>query len=103
MVHCLRIRNYRHESMDRCTALGLGFNRERPVQDFQPLIHANETEPPACFCCPLIKAGSEVANRKMNLIRRTPRSHFELPYTAMFCRIVEGFLQHSEKTERNVG
>jgi hypothetical protein len=31
----------RHESVDRCTTLELGFNRERAVQDLQPLIHAD--------------------------------------------------------------
>ena len=40
-----RIRNAarinRQESMDRCTPLGLGFDRERPVQDFHPLTHAD--------------------------------------------------------------
>jgi hypothetical protein len=34
-------RTERHESMDRCTTLELGFNRERAVQDLQPLIHAD--------------------------------------------------------------
>jgi hypothetical protein len=31
----------RHESMDRCTVFELGFNRERALQDLQPLIHAD--------------------------------------------------------------
>jgi hypothetical protein len=34
-------RTERHESVDRCTTLELGFNRERAVQDLQPLIHAD--------------------------------------------------------------
>ena len=38
----------------------------------------------------------------MNLIRRSPQSHFEVPYPTVFRRIVEGFLQHSEEAQRNV-
>jgi hypothetical protein len=34
-------RTERHESVDRCTTLELGFNRERAVHDLQPLIHAD--------------------------------------------------------------
>jgi hypothetical protein len=41
----IRLRNAgrinRQESMDRCTPLVLGFDRERAVQDFQPLMHAD--------------------------------------------------------------
>jgi hypothetical protein len=31
----------RHESMNRCTAVEFGLNRERALQDLQPLIHAD--------------------------------------------------------------
>jgi hypothetical protein len=43
-----------------------------------------------------------VANREINLIRRSPQSHFEVPYPTVFCRIVEGILQDSEEAKRNV-
>jgi hypothetical protein len=38
----------------------------------------------------------------MNLIRRSPQSHFDVLYATVFCRIVEGFLQNSEEAKRSV-
>ena len=37
----IAVRTERHERMDRCTPFELGFNRERALQDLQPLIHAD--------------------------------------------------------------
>ena len=41
--------------------------------------------PRPAFASVDVKTGSEVANREMNLIRRSPRTHFEVPYSAIFC------------------
>jgi len=38
----------------------------------------------------------------MNLIRRSPQSHFEVPYPAVLDSIVEGFLQYPEEAKRSV-
>jgi hypothetical protein len=38
----------------------------------------------------------------MNFTRRSPQSHFEVSNPAVFCRIVEGFLQNSEEAKRSV-
>src|ERR1700689_1835643 len=38
----------------------------------------------------------------MNLIRGAPQSHFDVLCPAVFCRIVKGLLQDSEKAKRNV-
>jgi len=88
--------------VDRGTALGLRFDGKRSVQDFQPLLHADEAKPSAFLSRFIVKARAGIRNREMNLTRRSPQLHFEVPYPTVFCRVVEGFLQNSEEAERNV-
>jgi hypothetical protein len=38
----------------------------------------------------------------MDLTRRSPQSHFEVPHSTVLRRIVESFLQNSEEAQRNV-
>ena len=38
----------------------------------------------------------------MNLFRRSPQSHFKVPYPTVFCRIVQSLLQYSEEAKGNV-
>ena len=88
--------------MDRGTTLELGFDRKLSIQEFQTLLHADEAKPSARLCRTNVKAGAGVANREMNLIRRSPQFDFEVPYPAVFCRILQGFLQNSEEAKRSV-
>src|SRR6266550_4411835 len=49
-----------------------------------------------------VKAYAGVVNHKMNLIRRSRQLHLDVPNPTVFRRIVEGFLENSEKAKRNV-
>jgi hypothetical protein len=53
------------------------------LQEFQPLLHADETKTSALLCRFAIKAHAGIHNREMNLVRRFPQSHFEVPYPTM--------------------
>jgi hypothetical protein len=83
--------------VDRGTTLELRFDCKRSVQEFQPLLHADEAKPSALLCRFRVKAHAGIRNREMNLTRRCPQSHFEVPYSTVFCRIAQGFLQNSER------
>ena len=73
-----------------------------PLQEPQPLLHADQAKPSTRFCCFAVKAYARVTHHKMNLIQRSPQSHFDVPCPTVFYRIVEGLLQDSEKAKRNV-
>src|SRR4029077_17878288 len=64
--------------------------------------HADEAKPSALLCRFPVKARAGIPNREMNLTRHSPQLHFESPYPAVFCGIVQGFLQNSKKAKRNV-
>ena len=69
------------------------------MQEFQTLLHADEAKPSARLCGFDIKAHARIADREMNLIRCSPQSHFEVPYSTVFCRVMQSFLQHSEEAK----
>ena len=46
-----------------------------------------------------IKTYSRIVNGQFDFIRSTCEGYFEFAYTAIFDRIVNGFLQDSEQTE----
>src|SRR5438046_6344272 len=56
----------------------------------------------ALVCCFAVKARAGILDCQMNLIRRSPQSHFEVSYPTMFGRIMQGFLQNPEQSERDV-
>src|SRR5260221_12671045 len=91
-----------HASVKHRTTLGLRFDRECSLQKFQPLFNSDQTEALARPGCFEVKAGAGVADRKMNLIRRSPQLHFELLDAAVLHRVVQRFLQNSEEANRNV-
>ena len=95
-------RTERHSSVDRGTTLGMRFDCKRSVHHFHSLVHADEAKPRARLCRFLVKPCAGILNREMNLIRRSPQSHFKVSYSTVFRRIVEGFLQNSEEAQRNV-
>ena len=59
------------------------------LHQLQPLLHAVDTKAlrPA-FPFLRLKAHAEIADRQLNLIRRSPQSSIDLPHTAMLHRIV---------------
>ena len=46
-----------------------------------------------------VKAHARIADREMNLIRRSPQSHLEVPYSTVLCRVMQSFLQHAEEAQ----
>ena len=88
--------------MDRGTTLELRFDRQRSLHQLQSLPHADEAKTSALPCRFAVKAHAGIPYCEMNLIRRSPQAHFEVPYSAVFHRIVEGFLQNSEEAQRRV-
>jgi hypothetical protein len=72
------------------------------MHQFQPFLHADEAKPSAFLCRFAVKTCAGVSNRKMNLIRRSPQSYFDVPYPTVFYRIVEGLLHDAEEAKRNV-
>ena len=93
------IRSMGHTGMDRGTALELRFDGEGPIQEFQTLLHADEAKPPARLRGFDIKAHARIADREMDLIGRSPQSHFEVSYSTVFCRVMQSLLQHSKETK----
>ena len=61
-----------HTGVDRGTALELRFDGESPIQEFQTLLHTDEAKPSARLCGFDIKAHARIADREMNLFRRSP-------------------------------
>src|SRR5580704_13366844 len=92
----------RHASVDGGTTLRLRVDGKRSVHQLQPLLHADETKTLAILCCFEVKARTGILNREMNLIRRSRQAYFELSYSTVFRRIVQGFLRNSEQAQRNV-
>ena len=93
---------HRYASVDRGAALGLCFDCKGSVYQLQSFFHANESKALAHLCLFAIKTHPGILDREMNLISSPPQSHFEVPYPTVFCRIVQGFLQHPEEAKRNV-
>lgn len=73
-----------------------------PIHERQTLFHADEAKSMALLYRFTIKACSGIPHTKVNFIRRSRQAHYEAFCTAVFCRIVESFLQDSEQAERNV-
>src|SRR5580765_2247965 len=98
----LASRTERQAGVNRGATLGLRFDKKRSIQQFQPLLHADETQPAALLCCFAVKARSGIPDRELNLIRRPPQSHFEVPCPAVFCRIANCFLQDPEQAQGKI-
>jgi hypothetical protein len=62
----------------------------------------DEAQPSARPCHFVIKTRAGIPNFEMDLTRRCPQSHFEVPHSTVLRRIVESFLQNSEEAQRNV-
>ena len=74
--------------MDRSAPLQFRLDRERAVQEFHPLLHADQTKSSTFPCRFGFNARTGVANHQMSFIRRSPQSHFELGRPAMLCGIL---------------
>jgi hypothetical protein len=83
-THGVASRTERHAGVDCGATLGLRFNRQRTVHQFQSLLHADEAKTTALLCCFAVKARAGILNREMNLIQRSTQAHFELPYSTVF-------------------
>jgi hypothetical protein len=92
----------RHARVDRCPKIELRFDEKRSLYQLQPFFHADEAQSSTLLCSFAVKADATVSNREMNLIRRSPQSHFDVLCPTVFYRIVEGLLQHSEEAKRSV-
>jgi len=88
--------------VDRGTVLGSRLDGKCSVQHFQSLRHADEAKPPACLCGFSIETQARIADRELNLTRRSPQSHLEVANATVFGGIAESFLQNSEEAKRNV-
>src|SRR5580658_2705240 len=53
-------------------------NRDRAVHQPDSFLHADQTQTSAFHCCFKVKAHAGVANREMNLTRRSPELHGEV-------------------------
>ena len=73
-----------------------------PFSNFSRSSMLIRPSPRPFFAASRVKAHARIPHRKMNLIRRSPQSHFEVPCPTVFYRIVEGLLQDSEEAKRNV-
>src|SRR5437667_9777966 len=72
-------RTQRNPSVNRGTSIGLRFDCQCTVQELQPLLHADQAQPSALLCYVEVKACAGVFHRQMNLIRRSPQAHLEVP------------------------
>ena len=61
-----------------------------------------KTKPPALQCGFQVKARAGIADREMNLTRRSPQAHFEALCPAMLRRVVQGLLQDAKKAKGNL-
>src|SRR5208282_3637409 len=100
--HGIASRTERHAGVDRGTTLWSRIYRQRSLHEFQPFLHVDESKPLARPCRFDVKSRARVANRKVNFIRRSPQSHFEMAYPTVLRRIVQSLLQNSEEAKRNV-
>ena len=85
-------RTERHSSVDGCALLRLRFDRKHSLVQSHPLLHADQAEPPAPLCGFAIKTCAVVSHREVNLIRRSPQAHFDVPRPAVFYCIAESLL-----------
>lgn len=88
--------------MDPGTAIGVRFDGEGSFHEFHALLHTDQSEATAFSCGLVVEARAGISDGEMHGSRRSPQARFEAPYAAVFCRIVESFLEHSKQTKRNV-
>lgn len=69
----------RYSSVDRCAMLWLRFDGKRSLVEFQPLLHADQTQPSTSLCDFAVKANTAVTHREMNFIRGSPQTYFDVP------------------------
>ena len=69
------------------------------MQELQTLLHADEAKPTVCLSAFQIKADARIADGEVNLIWCSPQSHFEVPHSTVFRRVVQSFLQNSKKAK----
>src|SRR6478672_1165080 len=86
----------RHTSVNCGADVRMRIDVKIPIHDGQTLFHADEANSSAFLYGFTIKAGSRIPYTEANLIRRSPQAHYEASYAAVFCRIVESFLQDPE-------
>jgi len=88
--------------VDRGTAFWLRVDGKTTAHQFQSLLHAVDTKALARSCRFEVEAHAGIADREMNLNRRSIQLHMELPRSAVLHPIVQGFLQYAEKAKGNV-
>jgi hypothetical protein len=80
----------------------LGVDGKTSLDEFEPLLHAVETKASGLHCRLEVKPQAAIADREMNLLHSSPQMRIELLHPAMFHRIVQGLLQHTEEAKGNV-
>src|SRR3974390_2822986 len=87
--------------MDRCTAHRLRVEEKLSPYEPHPLLHACKADSLALQCRFNVKAGTEVADGEMNLVRRSPQLHLKSFHAAMPDCVVQSLLQHAKQAKRD--
>src|SRR5262252_989621 len=102
MLFALFVRQ-RNPSTDRGTRAWVRFDLELAIHKFHSFLHADKSESLALDRHFGIKTNPGITNRKVYSLRRSNEFNVEMSRAAVFCRIVERFLQNSVQTKRNLG
>src|SRR5689334_18668240 len=87
--------------MDGRSLVGLRFNGERSVEQFQALFHTDESQAAVLSGCFAVKSCAGIAHREVDLVRRAPQAHLEAFYAAVLQGVVQGLLKYSKQAQRN--
>jgi hypothetical protein len=87
--------------VNRCAAPGLRTNGKLPVDEFQPLLHARQSEPTPSRDLLRVEANPGILDGQLDVIDSTFERRLEVSRAAVFDRILQCFLQHAEDTQRN--
>jgi len=84
------------------TLARLRFDRNRTADETDSLPHADQSKPLLPHDDLGVKTDSGVAYRQLDLICHFVQIYFEVPRTAIFERVLQGFLQDAEETKRDL-
>jgi hypothetical protein len=92
----------RHVGADGRAMLGLRVDGKLPIQQLQPLRHADKAKPMGVHCPSDVKSGPRIAHGEANHIRSIAQLYIEVPHTAVLHGILQSFLQDAEEAEGNL-
>src|SRR5262245_26767661 len=87
--------------MDCRASPGLRLDRELPVHQFEPFLHAGKTQTTALDCFQGIKAKSRIMDDEMDNAECSTKFDVEFPHSAVFHGVVQGLLQDAEEAQRD--